>query len=33
MKAHSLVGSSACPIGWMDDLYGLVQEADKVVTF
>jgi uncharacterized protein involved in oxidation of intracellular sulfur len=33
LKSHGLVGSSTCPIGWMDDLYGLIREADKVVTF
>jgi uncharacterized protein involved in oxidation of intracellular sulfur len=33
MKSHGLVGSSSCPIGWMDDLYGLAMEADKVITF
>jgi uncharacterized protein involved in oxidation of intracellular sulfur len=33
MKAHGLVGSSTCPIGWMDDLYEIMAEADKVLTF
>jgi len=33
MKSHGLVGSASCPIGWMDDLYGLAIEADKVLTF
>lgn len=33
MKSHGLAGSSTCPIGWMDDLHGLVAEADKVLTF
>jgi uncharacterized protein involved in oxidation of intracellular sulfur len=33
MKAHGLVGSSSCPIAWMDDLYELMAEADKVLTF
>jgi len=33
MKAHGLVGSATCPIGWMDDLAELGLEADKVFTF
>lgn len=33
MKTHGLVGSSACPVAWMDDLYHLSIEADKVFTF
>jgi uncharacterized protein involved in oxidation of intracellular sulfur len=33
MKSHGLVGSSTCPIGWMDDLYELSREADKVLVF
>jgi hypothetical protein len=33
MKSHGLEGSSACPIAWMDDLYELSMEADKVLTF
>jgi hypothetical protein len=33
MKSHGLVGSSSCLIAWMDDLYELVREADKVITF
>jgi uncharacterized protein involved in oxidation of intracellular sulfur len=33
MKSHGLEGSSSCPIGWMDDLYALAMEADKVITF
>lgn len=33
MKAHGLVGSGSCPVAWMDDLYELLREADKVVTF
>ena len=33
MKAHGLVASGSCPIGWMDDLYELTMEADKVITF
>jgi len=33
MKSHGLVGSSSCPIGWMDDLYALAVDADKVLTF
>jgi uncharacterized protein involved in oxidation of intracellular sulfur len=33
MKSHGLSGSSTCPIGWMDDLYELVREAEKVITF
>jgi len=28
-----LEGSSSCPIAWMDDLYELAMEADKVLTF
>lgn len=26
-------GSSSCPVGWMEDLYELAMEADKVITF
>ncbi len=33
MKSHSLVGSGTCPIAWMDDLYELMTEADKVISF
>lgn len=33
MKSHGLEGSSTCPIAWMDDLYELVRDADKVITF
>lgn len=33
MKSHGLEGSSTRPIGWMDDLYALTMEADKVLTF
>ncbi len=33
MKSHGLVGSSTCPIGWMDDLYELSREADRVLSF
>jgi uncharacterized protein involved in oxidation of intracellular sulfur len=33
MKSHSLVGSGTCPIAWMDDLYEMIREADKVLTF
>ena len=33
MKSHVLVGSRTSPIGWMDDLYELAMEADKVFTF
>lgn len=33
MKSHGLVGSGTCPVAWMDDLYGLMSESDKVVTF
>lgn len=33
MKAHGLVGSSTCPIGWMDDLYEISMEVDKVISF
>jgi len=33
MKSHGLAGSSSCPIGWMDDLYALIKEADKALTF
>ena len=32
MKSHGLAGSGTCPIGWMDDLYELAAEADKVLT-
>lgn len=33
MKSHGLVGSGTCPIGWMDDLYEIAVEADKIFTF
>ena len=33
MKSHGLEGSSSCPIAWMDDLYELAMEADKIFTF
>lgn len=33
MKAHGLVGSKICPVGYMNDLYESVREADKVLTF
>ncbi len=33
MKSHGLVGTKVCPIGYMNDLYELVVEADKVLTF
>lgn len=33
MEAHGLVGSPTCPVAWMDDLYELTKEADKVLTF
>ena len=33
MKSHGLEGSSSCPIAWMDDLYELSMEADKILTF
>jgi len=33
MKSHDLVGSSSCPIAWMDDLYELAREAGEVITF
>ena len=33
MKAHGLVESSTCPIGWMDDLYEIMKESDKVLIF
>ncbi len=33
MKAHGLAGSKVCPIGYMNDLYELVAEADKVIAF
>jgi len=33
MKSHGLVGSGTCPIGWMDDLYELARDAEKVLTF
>jgi len=32
MKSHGLVGSSTCPVAWMDDLYELVRESDKILT-
>jgi len=33
MKSHGLEGSGTCPIAWMDDLYELVKDADKILTF
>jgi hypothetical protein len=33
MKSHGLAGSKVCPIGFMNDLYELVIEADKILTF
>ena len=33
MKAHGIEGSATCPIAWMDDLYELMAEADKVLVF
>jgi hypothetical protein len=33
MKAHGLVGTKVCPLGYMNDLYESVKEADKVITF
>ncbi len=33
MKSHGLEGSSVCPIGWMDDLYEIMKESDKVLVF
>lgn len=33
MKSHGLVGSGTCPIAWMDDLYEMAAEADKVLNF
>lgn len=33
MKAHGLVRSELCPIEYMNDLYELITEADKVITF
>ncbi len=32
-KSHGLTGSSSCPVAWMDGLYELSVEADKVFTF
>ena len=33
LKTHGLVGTKVCPIGYMNDLYESVIEADKVLTF
>ncbi len=33
MKSHGLEGSGTCPIAWMNDLYELIKEADKVLAF
>jgi hypothetical protein len=33
MKALGLVGTKVCPIGYVNDLYESVKEADKVLTF
>ena len=33
MKSHGLAGSGTCPIAWIDDLYELAMEADKVISF
>jgi len=33
MKTHGLVGTKVCPLGYMNDLYESVMDADKVLTF
>jgi len=33
MKAHGIEPSATCPVGWMEDLYEAIKEADKVITF
>ncbi len=33
LKIHQLGGSELCPISTMADLYALVKECDKIVTF
>ena len=33
MKSHGLEGSGTCPIAWMDDLYGMIKESDKILNF
>jgi uncharacterized protein involved in oxidation of intracellular sulfur len=33
LKIHQLGGSELCPISTMADLYALVKESDKIVTF
>ncbi len=33
MKVRGQTGSSACPMAFMDDLYEVLKEADKIVTF
>jgi len=33
MKSHGLEGSGSCPIAWMDDLYEIIKESDKVLNF
>ncbi len=33
LKIHQLGGSELCPISTMADLYALVKESDKIITF
>ncbi len=33
MKSRGLTGSESCPMGFMDDLYEIIKEADKILTF
>ncbi len=33
MKFHWLVKSGTSTIGWMDDLYEIAMEAEKIFTF
>jgi len=32
-KDDEILSSSTCPIAWMDDLYEITIEVDKVFTF
>ncbi len=33
MKTRSLTGSDTCPMAFMDDLYEILKESDKILTF
>lgn len=33
LKSRALKGSQMCPLSTMDDLYALVKESDKIISF